>query len=358
MNKSWLRDHCKCKNCIHPSNQQKLHSSCNVHTNPTITEMSSIGNQLKITWAPNSIQQRDEAHESVYDLDWIKNHFNTDIEHDPFISKGSSKAWDINSLPVKDIYLNYEEFMNDSKVWGDAINNLAKYGLCFIRGAPLKEDSVTQIGSKIGNIMNTFYGLSWNVKSEANAKNIAYTSLDLGLHMDLLYFESPPGIQLLHCLTNEAKGGDSLFVDGYKAIEYVKKHHPESFEILQSVPIPFHYLNDGRYYRYTRPTVKSNPNEHYDLFFAPPFQGPIVPPKDIPLSKLYTALNQFSAALHQPQNLYQVKMSAGDCVLFANRRVLHGRTEFDPSTGDRWLKGAYVSWDDFKNKFRTLHYNN
>ena len=30
--------------------------------------------------------------------------------------------------------------------------------------------------------------------------DIAYTGEKLSLHMDLLYYESPPGLQLLHCL--------------------------------------------------------------------------------------------------------------------------------------------------------------
>ena len=30
--------------------------------------------------------------------------------------------------------------------------------------------------------------------------NVAYSSVQLDLHMDLVYFESPPGLQLLHCL--------------------------------------------------------------------------------------------------------------------------------------------------------------
>lgn len=41
-------------------------------------------------------------------------------------------------------------------------------------------------------------------------------------------------------------------------------------------------------------------------------------------------------------------------VIFANRRVLHGRTAFDPTSGDRHLKGTYVELDLFKDKLRVL----
>lgn len=36
--------------------------------------------------------------------------------------------------------------------------------------------------------------------AEDNPANIANTGEGLPLHMDLLYYESPPGLSLLHCL--------------------------------------------------------------------------------------------------------------------------------------------------------------
>ena len=42
------------------------------------------------------------------------------------------------------------------------------------------------------------------------------------------------------------------------------------------------------------------------------------------------------------------------CAVFANRRVLHARREFDPKSGERWLKGAYVDTDAYLSKFRVL----
>ena len=37
-----------------------------------------------------------------------------------------------------------------------------------------------------GEIRPTFYGLVWDVKNKRNSKNIAYTNLNLGFHMDIL----------------------------------------------------------------------------------------------------------------------------------------------------------------------------
>lgn len=47
-------------------------------------------------------------------------------------------------------------------------------------------------------------------------------------------------------------------------------------------------------------------------------------------------------------------LKPGTCVIFANRRVLHGRQEFKPQSGNRHFKGTYVDWDDFLDRTRTL----
>ena len=53
---------------------------------------------------------------------------------------------------------------------------------CFAR----REKTVSNIGTRIGALRNTFYGLTWDVKSKSGANNIAYTEQMLGMHQDLL----------------------------------------------------------------------------------------------------------------------------------------------------------------------------
>lgn len=45
---------------------------------------------------------------------------------------------------------------------------------------------------------------------------------------------------------------------------------------------------------------------------------------------------------------FEFTLQEGECVVFANRRVLHARRAFDTEMGERWLKGIYVDWDDFQ----------
>lgn len=242
----------------------------------------------------------------------------------------------------------------------------------------------------MGEIRHTFYGPLWDVRSlGSSSRNIAYTNVDLGLHMDLCYFQNPPRFQFLHMLTNKVKGGESIFVDSYKVAEKMWLDHRDEWEVLTRVssdeqvptessfqltipphqtPVGFHYQNDGRHYRYTHPTLElAAPSSGHAgeptasgmprltaVNYSPPFQSPL------PLSpspqmdseqrrrQFYTALKRFADLTLLDEFRYERLLAEGDCVIFDNRRVLHARRGFEwnqeeegSGTGKvkRWLKG-------------------
>ena len=59
------------------------------------------------------------------------------------------------------------------------------------------------------------------LQSEPEAINIAYTNVGLAPHVDLMYLESPPGLQFLHCVRfdEDVKGGESTLVDVFHVAE-------------------------------------------------------------------------------------------------------------------------------------------
>jgi alpha-ketoglutarate-dependent taurine dioxygenase len=186
--------------------------------------------------------------------------------------------------------------------------------------------------------------------------------------MDLLYMNEPPGFQLLHCLKNDASGGNALFSDSYNALLSLERNQPHLFHALVKMKTNFKYDNDGHQYSRTAPfvevkdrTIPACRDNIHVINHSPPFQGPL--PLEF-TSKSVTgqhvmmdALRAFTEATESPENLFEYRYEAGDCVIFNNRRVLHGRREFDPETGERWLKGCYVDADVFNSKMRVLHDN-
>ena len=73
------------------------------------------------------------------------------------------------------------------------------------------------------------FGALFDVRSTAEASDLAYTSLPLDPHTDNPYRDPVPGVQLLHCLVNETSGGHSTLVDGLAAARALESRDPEAF---------------------------------------------------------------------------------------------------------------------------------
>ncbi|TPX36161.1 hypothetical protein SmJEL517_g01655 [Synchytrium microbalum] len=377
----WLRDTCQCPKCVHPDNRQKLHSSGDVGAaTPSKLEVMDVhggrtlvvdgGEQqisvkdddakLVITWNANSLRQ-DAGHESVFPISFLRKYKDAVIAT-PKTHPFATHTWTSSQYTnAPNTFIPYTSVMNTDQGLWQALDTIRKYGLVFIQGLPDQDLAVESLAEKFGCIRRTFYGKSWDVKSIPQARNIAYTSLYLGLHMDLLYFEAPPGLQFLHCLKNSVQGGTSIFVDAFKAVQELKETSPDAYNTLVNTPVTFHYDNDGHHLEYHHPTISipSNPNtpvvDPLTVYYAPPFQGPLQIPGGLAAqAKFFTAFKEFEDILQRPDMVYERRLDPGDCVIFGNRRVLHGRTEFDSMTGERHLKGAYVDWDDFKDRTRVL----
>jgi hypothetical protein len=237
----------------------------------------------------------------------------------------------------------------------DVVIDLARYGIVFLRNVPQDPDAIKRITTTIAPIKNTFYGETFDVRAKPNAENVAYTSDYLGLHQDLLYLESPPQIQILHCLENSCTGGESLFSDGDR-IGRLLTLFPKSRAVanLLTQPVEYGYNANGFwYYRKISSTMYATSGVFRDLWWSPPFESPIgelkVSQHSIRGRKLLETL------LNEPTSVYERKMEPGECVLFDNRRVMHGRNAFDAQGGgSRWLRGAYISKEDFLSKAAQL----
>lgn len=194
-----------------------------------------------------------------------------------------------------------------------------------------------------------------------------YTAQYLGLHMDLLYFESPPGIQLLHSLRNRATGGNSIFSDALRAAHHIRLNSELHLRTLAKFPVTFHYLNGPEHYHFTRPIVALTPHFSADnreeipridhINWAPPFQAPFemdIGEKDGTLRQWFAIAKEFAGKMERAESVFETRLEEGTCVLFQNRRVVHGRREFDPESGERWFRGAYVDGDAYRSRLRIL----
>ena len=252
---------------------------------------------------------------------------------------------------LSELNVDYSKYMTSEETVHQVVTALSQYGLAFINGCPAGPDAsneIENITTRIGPLKNTFYGLTWDVRSVQDAKNVAYTSDDLDLHMDLLYYESPPGLQFLHCLQNQVTGGTSVFVDSFSAAQQLKESDPAAYAVLTQYPVDYHYHNDGVHYHQSRPTFVTKEGKLEYVNYSPPFQGTQT---NAGFEAYHAAIQKYAALLKDPRNRYETVLREGQCVVFNNRRTLHARTSF--GAGLRWLKGSYTDVDALHSKFRT-----
>ncbi|KAI5959866.1 uncharacterized protein KGF55_005098 [Candida pseudojiufengensis] len=377
----FLRDSCTSSESIDEATSQKLFTTAEGATNLSIKSEPRITNgkepTLNIEWNNNG-----NFINSQYPLSFLLKHSNNILNREGKFFDNDRKIWDKIELEsnLESINHTYEEFLNNDETFFKALHNLNKYGLCFINDIPhpklnemnesnVNEWPIANLANKFGYIKKTFYGSLFDVKNLKNqAKNIAYTNTFLPLHMDLLYYESPPGLQMLHAIQNSTLGGENIFCDSFLAANYVKQKDPKAYDALTKIPITYHYDNNNEYYYFKRPLIIedkeiTNPNfpKIHAINYSPPFQGPfekgVVKEND---PKSYSEFDDFIRGfklfenfINDPKNHYEIKLPEGTCVIFENRRTLHSRNEFNDSNGgDRWLMGTYVDGDSFRSKLR------
>ncbi|KAK9247178.1 hypothetical protein V1506DRAFT_533184 [Lipomyces tetrasporus] len=385
---AFLRDVCSCRKCVDTSTQQKRFSTGEIplDVHPKSAVQANENKEYEITWTA----QGSEDHVSVYSQERIEQLASPLWRYNNrWRFTRDTMLWDAKTLKENLVSRSYNDYMKEDEAFKDVVLGLYSTGLAFITGAPTTECTsdleivVENIARKIGYIKETFYGTSWDVITLPDAKNIAYTSENLPLHMDLLYYESPPGVQLLHCIANSAEGGESVYADSFHVAYKLLEVDPISFYTLTTFPITFHYRNDGYHYVCTRPLIEldnfyTNPTpEHVPVRikcvnYSPPFQAPFehfvtkseTAEDHVEFRTFIRAFKAFESILYNTSELFETRFKPGDVALFMNRRVLHSRREFrlppatdrDNNDGNfgRWLKGTYLDIDSFYSKLRQL----
>ena len=111
-------------------------------------------------------------------------------------------------------------------------------GVAFVRDAPTNEDALRALARRVGHIRATNFGPDFHVEAMVDPNNVAYTSVELRPHTDLVNHEHPPGIQFLHCFVADAPGGESTLADGFWIADRVREEAPDDFRLLCEVPHP------------------------------------------------------------------------------------------------------------------------
>ena len=341
----WLRDNCPCPACVYTVTREQVLEIVDVAEDlaPSLTHIDADG-CLCIDWQ--------DGHSSRFDPGWLRAHaYDDESRAERRASKPKSQLWHSDlKLPV----FEYQAVMDDPKALLQWLLALRDIGLTQIRGLPTEPGSLTQIAKRISFIRESNFGVLFNVQSKADADSNAYTAFNLPLHSDLPTRELQPGLQLLHCLVNEADGGESIFVDGFAIAEALRQEDPEAFRSLCDIPVEFRNKDRHSDYRCLAPIIALDAlGQVSEIRMANFLRGPFDASVE-QMPKLYRAYRRFIAMTREARFRLITRLNPGEMWCFDNRRTLHARNAFDPSSGARHFQGCYIDRDELLSRILVL----
>lgn len=338
---TWLRHNCQCPMCLDASTGQLLVDPATLRSATKVQAAYVDRDELRVVWD-------EQGHKSAYKLDWL-----ADSQRSHALPRARLPGAQLQRCSFQDVMATDEGMLT----WLEQLNT---FGMSLVTGAPRDEKIVEQLASRISHPQPTIYGLTFDVRSEPNPINLAYSNVRLALHEDLAYYESPPGLQLLHCLdfSSCVKGGESTLVDGFALCEALRDRYPEEFHSLCTIPATFQKVHYRRklpvHMTYTRPHIVVNSMQEITGFFwSPPFQAPLRNATPATSRAYYAGIEALTSLM--PEFTLYYRLQPGEILTFNNRRALHGRESFESGDGGfRHLKGAYVNIDEFRSRLRVL----
>jgi len=339
----WLRENCP--SCRYSAPYQQL-SDPNISDRPENPQPLSVElneETLIIDW------DETPAHRSTFSVDWLlKNAY----DPQPEVKSENYPLWDRTQLELQSPKSYDVQAINDNS-W---IDQLFSLGFVVLENIP--PDELESFISSIGPIYNVDYGTIFALKPQAKTKESLppRDGCGLPLHNDLSYWGRHHLVQFLYCLEHQAIGGESTLVDGFRVAQDFRQDYPNYFQLLVETPVQFWLVDRNHQYRFcnTSPILECDRDGNLSTVrFSKRNCRPHLPFEQ--LEDFYQAFNLFFHYLKKPDYQYQFRLKPHNCLLFQNFRILHGRTAFDPSTGNRKLNSGYVDWDFFVGRRNFQH---
>ena len=343
----WLRDNCSTAH--DKDSNHRMFNILNVSENLE-AKKSKINKEGKLV-----VEWSEGDHTSYYDPIWLRENCYTIKNKKKYISP--YQLWDSTlEKNLDSISVDHDEIINSKKGLIKWLELLHYKGIAIVKNTPIKKNSAFPVLNRISHTRETFFKTPFEVINIPKPNNSAYTAHALNNHMDLPWFETPPGYQFLHCLINSADGGDSSAVDAFAVADYLRKNEKDIFKTLVSTPLKFRDKD------YTQESIRgfhapaislTKDGDYNDIRFSVATMDALDCHPDV-MDKVYKAHHRFGNLLHDDKFQIKFRLHPGDIFSFNNRRLLHGRTAFDPKSGHRHLQGYYIDRDEIIGRLNFL----
>ena len=352
----WLRANCPCDGCRDPGSGQRLAAITDLPAEVTVAGVAASGAAVEVIFGP-------DGHRAVFAADWLARYGDPGGEpgtgpagpgpggQDDDRTEDAKCLWaaaDLGGIPQGW----WPRYLADPEHRSACLSAVLTHGVAVLHEVPCEPGAVLAVARSLGYVRETNYGQLFDVRAEPAAANLAFTRLPIAPHTDNPYRDPVPTVQLLHCLHTAAGGGDSTFTDGFQAAAVLRREDRAAFTCLTTTPVTFAYSDPGTVLRAAGPMIGLDPRGRIRQIR---FNGRSLAPVRLPAAQaraFYAAYRAFAELVAGPEALVMARLAAGDCVIFDNTRILHGRTAFadgggtgGAGTGRRHLQGCYADLD-------------
>ncbi|WP_386679135.1 TauD/TfdA family dioxygenase [Loktanella sp. R86503] len=338
----WLRDNCPTS--FNANTRERSFDIFHLTTGPVAKSAVVEGDMLVIGWT-------DEDHVTRFPIAWLETYANGPPRHDP--ADLPRKAWFGDHCPDVPRF-SQPELVADPAVRAKWIEALIVEGFAIVTDMPDSDEGLTQTANLIGQVRPTFFGDYFDVRTHINPTNTAYTAAALELHTDTPAEEHAPGVQFLHCRANTVAGGQSIYSDGVAVANAFRERDPEGFRLLSEIPIPFYCEHDTYDMRSRQTVIELDARGDVTGLTISQHMADIFDLDQTMLDSYYPAFCRFGRMLQEDRYMMRFLMKAGECMVFDNHRIVHGRSAYSAESGSRYLRGCYTDRGEMRSTYRAL----
>ena len=331
----WLRDNCGCGECRVAQTTEKRFMLNQVPVNLRPTTGLVEGDELFLAWP--------DGHETRYSGSAIRA-----LETQ---QATSWTAWDARFIPS---HFEYPRFVDDDATAVAALTAFLEFGAVILTGAGSTPGALETLSRRLGPVRETVRARLHDVAVDAAQYDVAHPVTALAPHTDLASLSWPPSVQALHMLVNDASGGETVIVDGWRIAEALSRTHPGYFDILCTTPVPFRMFDQDTDTRAAAPIIQLDTDGRIQAVrFSNPLMQRIAPNRT-GLVTFYRAYHEWCRRVTSDPAQAAFRLQGGQVLVVATHRVLHGRKAFAPD-GRRHLQDAYFEHDGARNHLFVLN---
>ncbi len=234
-------------------------------------------------------------------------------------------------------------------------------GVCLVTDAPCTDGAVVDVAALFGLVSPSPYAddpakpMLENIRVDPTVPVNTRKSDFLGPHTDTCWRTSLSGLIYLHCLKTHAEGGETLLVDGFAVLNRLRDTDPGAFDTLSETLLPFTAkVANGDDWRAQGRIISLDADG--DICGIRYSTGSIDGDALARMANdaIRDALKKLEILMLEETFWVKILLRPGDLLVVDNHRVLHGRTAFDPTAGERLLQTCSTRRDDFHNRYRHL----